>query len=80
MPKIRLLPLFGADKKTPGFTGVLIDKYKKEGLILDTIREDMNEGQPSWRIKFPGDSYEWYVYKSETQIVRKPTVILEEHE
>lgn len=78
MPKIKLLPLSDYDKKTPGFTHECITKAKNEGTVIETIRESVEEGHPCWRIIVPGYGYEWYVYKSETVLVKKPTILITE--
>lgn len=79
MPKIRLLDIPEDKIKTPGFRHESITKAKKEGTVLDTVSEDMQNNVPCYRIRIPGSGdYIWYVYKYEAQIVRKPTVIVEE--
>lgn len=80
MPKIRLLPLFDGEQKTPGFNTSEVIKAKKEGTVFKTLREDVHNGQETWRLIIPNysETFEWYVYKSEAQVVRKPTIILED--
>lgn len=61
---------------TPGFRHASITRAKKEGTVIETVKESIEDGIPSYRLFVPGHNYEWYVHKSETVLVRKPTLVI----
>ena len=80
MPKI-ILKQYPHIQATPGFDSEHITKARdnrtqimaREG-GLDPEREDT----PIWRVIIPGDKseYEYYIYKTDADVVRKTTVII----